>query len=109
MIYHWAIRHPRQVSCIYGDALAMGIRPYVRGRKPGSPDLKELQAWMKAHDLTLEKAHAYRQDAMDTAEFARRYCKWGGTIKVIVKKGGKHQPQSLKDPTPIVDFILASQ
>ena len=137
MIYHWAIRHPGQVSCIYGDAPAMGIRPYVRGRKPGSPDLKKLQAWMKAHDLTLEKAQAYRHDAMDTAgvlarakvplihvcgdadesvpfkehtaEFARRYRKWGGTIKVIVKKGGKHHPHSLKDPTPIVDFILAAQ
>jgi alpha-beta hydrolase superfamily lysophospholipase len=44
-----------------------------------------------------------------TAEFARRYRKWGGTIKVIVKKGGKHHPHSLKDPTPIVDFILAAQ
>ena len=137
MIYHWAIQHPGQVSCIYGDAPAMGIRPYVKGRKPGSPDLKKLQAWMTAHDLSLEKAQAYQHDAMDTArvlarakvpvihvcgdadesvpfkehtaEFARRYRKWGGTIKVIVKKGGKHHPHSLKDPTPIVDFILAAQ
>ena len=137
MIYHWAIQRPKQVSCIYGDAPAMGIRPYVKGRKPGSPDLKKLKAWMTAHSLSLEQAQAYTHDALDTArvlakarvplihvcgaadesvpfvehtaEFARRYRKWGGTIKVIVKKGGKHHPHSLKDPTPIVDFILAAQ
>ncbi len=137
MIYHWAIQRPKQVSCIYGDAPAMGIRPYVKGRKPGSPDLKKLEAWMKAHGLSLEQAQAHPHDALDTArvlakarvplihvcgdadesvpfvehtaEFARRYRKWGGTIKVIVKKGGKHHPHSLKDPTPIVDFILAAQ
>ena len=44
-----------------------------------------------------------------TAEFARRYRKLGGSVKVIVKKGGGHHPHSLKDPTPIVDFILAHQ
>ena len=30
----------------------------------------------------------------------------GGEIVLIVKPGGKHHPHSLKDPTPIVDFIL---
>lgn len=137
MIYHWAIAHPRQVSCIYGDAPAMGIRPYVKGLEKDSPELKRLEAWMKAHGLSLAKAQAYTADALDTAvvlarakvpvihvcgdadesvpftehtaEFARRYRRWGGTIRVIVKKGGKHHPHSLKDPTPIVEFIRAHQ
>ncbi len=136
IIYHWAILHPRQVSCIYGDAPALGIRPYVRDLKEGDPGLDRLRGWMLAHDLTLEQAQAYKLDALDrlaplakakvpvihvcgdadesvpfeqhTAEFARRYKKLGGPIKVIVKKGGKHHPHSLKDPAPIVDFIVGS-
>ena len=136
IIYHWAIRHPSQVSCVYGDAPAMGIRPYVRDLNEGDPGLDRLKAWMTAHDLTLQAAKKYKHDALDrmaplaeakvpvihvcgdadesvpfeehTAEFARRYRKLGGPIKVIVKKGGKHHPHSLKDPASIVEFIVKS-
>ena len=136
IIYHWAIQHPSQVSCVYGDAPAMGIRPYVRDLDEGDPGLDRLKAWMNAHDLTLQAAKNYEHDALDrlaslaeakvpvihvcgdadesvpfekhTAEFARRYRKLGGPIKVIVKKGGKHHPHSLKDPTPIVEFVVKS-
>jgi alkaline phosphatase D len=135
IIYRWAIEHPEQVSCIYGDAPALGIRPYVRNLEEDDPGLDRLQAWMKAHGLTLQQAKEFSQDALDrmaplaeakvpvihvcgdadesvpflehTAEFARRYKHLGGTIKVIVKKSGKHHPHSLKDPTPIVAFIVA--
>lgn len=137
IIYRWAIQHPKQVSCIYGDAPALGIRPYVRNLNEGSPELDRLKSWMAAHKLTLVDAKAYEQDALDrlaplakekvpvihvcgdadesvpfeehTAEFARRYRKLGGPIEVIVKKGGQHHPHSLKDPSPIVEYILASQ
>lgn len=137
MIYHWAIKHPSQVSCIYADAPALGIRPYVRGLSEGDPKLEKLKAWMTAHKLSLKAAQEYRLDALDrlaplakakvpvihvcgdadesvpfeehTAEFERRYKKLGGPIKVVVKKGGKHHPHSLKDPTPIVEFIVKSQ
>ncbi|MDA0590946.1 MAG: prolyl oligopeptidase family serine peptidase [Planctomycetota bacterium] len=137
IIYHWAIKHPTQISCIYGDAPALGIRPYVRDLSPGDPGLDRLKDWMAAHDLTLEAAKKYKLDALDrlaplaeakvriihvcgdadesvpfeehTADLARRYRKLGGTIQVIVKQGGKHHPHSLKDPTPIVEFIVESQ
>jgi alpha-beta hydrolase superfamily lysophospholipase len=36
----------------------------------------------------------------------KRYLALGGPIKVIRKPGGKHHPHSLKDPQPIVDFVL---
>ncbi|HRX78328.1 MAG TPA: prolyl oligopeptidase family serine peptidase [Pirellulaceae bacterium] len=137
IVYHWAIQHPHQVSCIYGDAPAMGIRPYVRNAMEGDPVLERLRGWLDAHGLTLQAAKEYKLDALDrlaplaaakvplihvcgdadeavpyeehTAELARRYERLGGAIKVIVKKGGKHHPHSLKDPTPIVDFIVAHQ
>ncbi len=137
IIYHWAIMHPTQVSCIYADAPALGLRPYVRNLEEGDPGLDRLTGWMDAHGLTLQAAKTYTQDTLDrlgplaearvpvihvcgdadesvpfaehTAEFARRYRKLGGSVKVIAKKGGAHHPHSLKDPTPIVDFILAHQ
>ena len=138
MIYHWAIEHPDQVSCIYGDAPTLGIRPYVRDiTQEDDPELDKLRGWMKAHELSLAEAKPYKLDTLDrleplarvrvpvihvcgdadesvpfeqhTAEFARRYQRLGGPIKVIVKKGGQHHPHSLKDPTPIVDFIVRHQ
>jgi alpha-beta hydrolase superfamily lysophospholipase len=137
MIYGWAIKHPNQVSCIYADAPALGIRPYVRDLDDDDPELDRLRGWMKAHGLTLRQAKEYTLDTLDrleplakakvpvihvcgdadesvpfeehTAEFARRYRKLGGEIKLIVKPGGKHHPHSLEDPTPIVEFILKHQ
>lgn len=137
VIYHWAIAHPERVSCIYADAPVLGLRPYVENLDESHPELDQVRAWMKAHNLTLVEAQQFKGDAMDrmaplararvplihvcgdadesvpfkkhTAEFARRYRKLGGRIEVIVKKGGKHHPHSLPDPTPIVNFVLQTQ
>ena len=137
MIYHWAIAHPKQVSCIYADAPVLGLRPYVGNLDESHPDLDRVRGWMKAHNLTLSEAQQFKGDALDrmaplvragvplihvcgdadesvpfgqhTEEFARRYRELGGRIKVIVKKGGKHHPHSLQDPSPIVNFILQTQ
>jgi len=38
----------------------------------------------------------------------KRYKKMGGKIKIIAKPNNGHHPHSLKDPTPIVNFILES-
>ena len=35
-----------------------------------------------------------------------RYQRLGGRIRLIVKPNNGHHPHSLKDPTPIVEFIL---
>ncbi|MCA9141074.1 MAG: prolyl oligopeptidase family serine peptidase [Planctomycetales bacterium] len=44
----------------------------------------------------------------NTAILEERYRELGGPIQVIHKPGIGHHPHSLKDPTPIVDFILSS-
>jgi hypothetical protein len=44
--------------------------------------------------------------AENTAILEARYKKLGGTIQVIHKPSIGHHPHSLKDPKPIVDFIL---
>ena len=44
--------------------------------------------------------------AENTAVLEKRYRELGGAIKVILKKGVGHHPHSLKDPEPIVSFVL---
>jgi alpha-beta hydrolase superfamily lysophospholipase len=38
-----------------------------------------------------------------------RYLALGGPVEIILKPGVEHHPHSLKDPKPIVDFILKHQ
>ncbi len=38
----------------------------------------------------------------------KRYRALGGDITVIAKPGVGHHPHSLKDPAPIVEFVLRS-
>ena len=42
----------------------------------------------------------------NTAVVEQRYKQLGGQITVIVKQGVGHHPHSLKDPAPIVEFVL---
>ena len=42
----------------------------------------------------------------NTKPFAEKLRMEGGMIEVIAKPGVDHHPHSLKDPKPIVDFLL---
>ncbi len=42
----------------------------------------------------------------NTAQLEGRYKEKGSNIEVILKPGVDHHPHSLKDPQPIVDFLL---
>ncbi len=42
----------------------------------------------------------------NTRILGERYRRLGGPITLIVKPGAGHHPHSLRDPTPIVGFIL---
>ena len=37
------------------------------------------------------------------------YQQHGGRISVMIKEGAGHHPHSLRDPKPVVDFILRQQ
>jgi pimeloyl-ACP methyl ester carboxylesterase len=132
--FNWAALHPDRVACIYADAPVCDFKswPAGKGRGEGSPaDWKRL---LKSYDLSEAQALAYRLNPVDnlaplakaripllhvvgdadtvvplvenTAVLERRYKELGGPITVIVKHGVGHHPHSLKDPTPIVDFIM---
>jgi len=125
IIYNWSAKNPKKVHCIYGDAPVCDFKSW-----PGVN--KKI---LMAYDLKTEKeALEYKGNPIDnlkpladagvallhvigdadktvpvsenTAVIEKRYKELGGVIKVIAKKGVAHHPHSLKDPKPIVDFIL---
>jgi pimeloyl-ACP methyl ester carboxylesterase len=132
--FNWAALHPDRVASLYVDAPVCDFKswPGGRGKGPGSPaDWKRL---LVAYDLTESAALAYTKNPVDNLApiakagipilavigqedevvpvsenidlIEKRYIALGGRIQVIRKPGGKHHPHSLKDPAPIVDFVV---
>jgi len=134
-VYNWAAAHPDKVSCIYGDNPVCDFKswPGGKGKGPGSPD--DWKALIACYHFESEaQALAYAKNPIDnlkpladakipvlhlcgdadevvpfeenTLVLKARYEKMGGEFSLIVKKGFKHHPHGLDDPTPIVEFIL---
>ncbi len=132
--FNWAAAHPDRVACIYADAPVCDFKSWPGGKGKGSGSPGDWQNVLKVYGLTEAEALAYKLNPVDnlaplakagvpllhvvgdaddvvplaenTAVVERRYRQLGGQITVIVKKGVGHHPHSLKDPTPIVDFVL---
>lgn len=135
--FNWAARHPDRTASLYVDAPVCTFRSWPAGTGKAPRRAKEWEECKKAYGFTEDQALAYQLNPVDNlAPLAKakipilsvcgdadeavpfeensklveeRYQKLGGTIELIVKPGGKHHPHSLKDPTPIVDFILKHQ
>lgn len=133
---NWAARNPEKVACIYNDAPVCDFKswPGGRGKSKGSPaDWERLkQVYGFATDADAEK---YPLNPVDTLTglakakvpllhvcgetddvvpidensrlIEQRYRELGGTITLIAKPNCNHHPHSLKDPTRIVNFVLA--
>ena len=127
---NFAATHPARVAALYLDAPVLDIRSWP-GRNRAS---KEWAECLAAYGLTEESLAQFRRNPIDRAAavaggkipilavcgdaddvvplaentglFEKRYRELGGTIEVILKPGVGHHPHSLKDPTPIVDFLL---
>ena len=134
IIYNWAAANPKKVSCIYGDAPVCDFKSWPGGKGKGKGSAGTWATCLKIYGLTEAEAMAYRGNPTDnlkplarakvplltvcgaadrvvpmeenTAVLAKRYRALGGKITVIAKEGVGHHPHSLKDPKPIVDFIL---
>ncbi len=133
--YNWAIANPEKVSCVYADAPVLDLKswPGGKGRSPGSP--KDWEMFKEDyHFKTEEEAMQFKGSPLDNVDkivkggypmlhvcgdadevvpieentglFEQRVKTLGGNITVIHKPGVKHHPHSLKDPSPIVAFIL---
>ena len=132
--YTWALANPEKVCCIYADAPVCDIKSWPAGKGKGRSNLTEWANLLKAYGMTEAEALKAKCNPIDnleplarakvsllhvvgdadinvpvaenTAILEDRYVKLGGHIEVIHKKGVAHHPHSLKDPTPIVEFIL---
>ena len=133
-IYNWAARNPDKVSCIYADAPVCDVKswPGGKGKGPGNPaDWKKCQA---AYQMNEKQLLAWDNNPVDTVSVLaeagipvliiagdadeavpieensdimfHKYKELDGNITMFVKKGCKHHPHCLKDPSLIVDFIL---
>ncbi len=129
--FNWAARRPAQVGAIYADAPVCDFKTWPKS-KGSAADWERLK---KAYGFaTDEEALAFKGNPIDNlAPLAEhkvpllhvcgeadkvvpytenslvvkeRYEKLGGEIKVILKPGVDHHPHSLKDPAPIVDWVL---
>jgi len=135
IVFNWAAANPDKVACIYADAPVCDMKSWPAGRGKGRGSPAAWKACKRAYGFrTDEEAFAYRGNPVDrleplakakvpllhvcgdadtvvpfeenTAVVVRRYRAMGGPIQVILKKGCGHHPHSLKDPAPIVAFIL---
>lgn len=131
---NWAARHPERVACIYNDAPVCDFKSWPGGKGKGKGSKGDWANVLKVYGLTEDQALAYKLNPVDNlAPLAKakipllhicgdaddvvpieentrlvesRYKELGGDITVIVKPGVGHHPHSLKDPAPIVEFVL---
>jgi len=134
IVYNWACANPEKVACIYADNPVCDFKSWPAGRGAGKFDQPSWEACLKAYGLTAEQALEYKHNPIDslgplaravvpvlhvcgTADtvvpmkensdiIEKRYRELGGKITVIRKPGMDHHPHSLKNPKPIVDFVL---
>jgi len=133
--YNWAARHPERVACLYVDAPVCDFKSWPAGWGKGRGSKGDWEKCKQVYGLTDdEQARAYKLNPVDnlaplaqahvpilsvcgdaddvvpmpenTLLVQQRYEKLGGEIKVITKPGVGHHPHSLKDPAPIVEFVL---
>ena len=133
---NFAAAHPDKTAALYLDAPVLDIRSWPGGKGTGKGDKHCWEEALKLYGLTEGTALTFKGNPLDqleplakakipiiavvgdadktvpypenTAILEQRYKALGGKIEVIVKPGIDHHPHSLKDPKPIVDFLLTS-
>ncbi|MDP4252264.1 MAG: alpha/beta hydrolase [Bacteroidota bacterium] len=135
---NWAARHPDKVSCIYLDAPVCDFKSWPGGKGKGPGSAEDWEKLKKAYGFRSDQeALGYKFNPVDhlaplakykipilsicggkdelvplaenTGLVEERYKQMGGKIQVIIKPNGGHHPHSLKDPAPIVNFILENR
>lgn len=135
-IYNWGSENTGKVACIYADAPVCDLRSWPGGKGKGKGAPEEWTEHLKAYNITEETANQFRgmpiyncvklaqahvpvlhvcgaaDDVVPIEEntyvLEKNFKEAGGDIRVIVKEGIGHHPHSLKDPAPIVRFILTN-
>jgi pimeloyl-ACP methyl ester carboxylesterase len=132
---NWAARHPDRVACIYLDNAVCDFKSWPGGKGKGKGSPKEWIKLQKDYGFENEQAALeYKLNPVDNLKplaekkipilglcgdsdktvpypenfkiVKERYQALGGPVTEIMKPGCDHHPHSLKDPSPIVEFIL---
>ena len=134
IVYNWASKNTKKVACIYADAPVCDIKSWPGGLYKGKGSANDwklcLQVYrldslsvQKFNDIPLNNAVKVARARIpalhvcgladevvpydeNTKVLAENFRNAGGDIKLILKEGVGHHPHSLKDPKPIVDFII---
>ncbi len=93
--FHWTVRNPTKVSCIYADNPGIHAEDLAK-----IPDLAQHQVPLLlicgSEDALLEH-HALAAEKL--------YHQHGGAVTTIIKEGQAHHPHSLRNPKFIADWI----
>ena len=96
--YTWAAGHPDKVSCIYADNTG------------GNRELLMKIGGLAENNVPLLHVNGSIDPLLgkNSAAIESIYQSLGGRVSVMIKDGAGHHPHSLRDPTPIADFIVQS-
>ncbi|MEG0587302.1 MAG: GDSL-type esterase/lipase family protein [Akkermansia sp.] len=131
--FNWTARHPKCVSAIYAEVPVCDIKSWPAGKGKGDGAKADWDRLLAIYGMTEQQAMSFKGNpvnnlkeiaaakvpilcvirtddtvvppAENTQVLAARYKKLGGSIEII-SGPGNHQSPSLKDPSPIVNFIL---
>jgi pimeloyl-ACP methyl ester carboxylesterase len=133
---NWAARHPDRVACIYLDNAVCDFKSWPGGKGKSKGSKGDWAKLIKDYGFASEaQALAFKLNPIDNLKplaekkipilalcgdsdrtvpyeenfkiVKERYKALnGGPVTEIMKPGCDHHPHSLKDPTPIVEFIL---
>ena len=136
-VYNWAAVNPKKVACVYADAPVLDFKSWPGGKGTGPGGKNDWEIFKKDFNLTTEQqALDFKGNPLDKVKqivaghypmlhvvgdadevvpvaentdlFEKSVKDLGGNIEVIHKPGNKHHPHSLKNPEPIVNFILSA-
>jgi hypothetical protein len=96
--FTWATDHPDKVACMYADNPAISRESLMKLDRLASNDVPLLHVCGSLDPLL----------GNHTCAIESLYQSLGGRISVMIKEGYAHHPHSLRDPSPIADFITQS-
>lgn len=134
IVYNWASVNTDKVACIYADAPVCDIKSWPGGLYNGTGSKKDWERCLEAYGLEENEVKNFKNiptnnslkvakagipvihvcgDADMVVPFSentkllmKNFETEGSKFKLILKKGVGHHPHSLKNPRPIVKFIL---
>ena len=134
IVFNWGNRNAEKVACIYADAPVCDFKSWPAGKGSGKGSEKAWESCLNAYGFSEKVAFLYNGNPINHMEniashkvpilsvvgdvddvvpvsentglLQKRLISLGLNLSIIHKPKVGHHPHSLKDPKPIVDFIL---